>query len=163
MLNGNIFKVDLRYWLIGWLPIALRKPVLVHLLWRIFAPVWTIYKSFYRKRSEDNFYARYDSGKGNVERMLNILFDNEERDIVVLNYENTIARRPIYLNEALGENSAVVSSSSLVYNSYIEGEMVQKAFAILVPGRLRAQVENIRAKATMYVLPGMGFDIIVID
>lgn len=163
MLKENIFKLDLRKFLVLWLPTPLRKPVLVHLLWCALLPLWTAFQVFYRKRLENVFYARYDSGKGNIERMLNILFDSQLRGIKIESGGNAIKRRPIYLFEKLKEGAAVVSSSSLVNDSYIEREQVQVAFCILVPRRLKNQVDNIRSKANLYVLPGMGFTIELTD
>lgn len=149
------FKIDFRKWVLLLLPTPLRKSVLYHFIWCLLVPIVRIYRAFWMRRQTDNFYAKYDSSYGNIERMLNILFPSDEGIILVQESDNTQPEvKGTYVFVDRTEPNA-----AFVGVSYIDAEITQNLFDVIVPDDLEDQKDKIGEVVADYALPGYGFNI----
>lgn len=163
LLDNHIFGFNVRRFIPLALPTALRRKTLLGVLWSLLKPLQTVVQTFYNRRRTNTLMARYDSGKGNIERLLNILFDGEERRIYIVNGDDSVAYADTYLfdDDTYRSDAAYVSSTAEEPTSYLMAEQPQKAFTIVVPAELADSVDAVSEQAAMYVLPGMSFTTVV--
>lgn len=152
---NNPFKIDFRKWVLLLIPTMLRKPVVYHFIYVVILPIVSVYRSFYIRRMNNNFYARYDSSYGNIQRMLNLMFPSEVGNIVV---------KPSVTSEVLYDKVYVTDShtaphSAFVGQSYIDKSVTQKLFDVVLPSDLQSQKQQIANLVGRYSLPGYGFNI----
>lgn len=157
-MDNRAYILDLRKWVLLLLPTALRRDALYHLVYVLVVPLVTVYRSFYQRRQTSLFYARYDSGRGNIERMLNILFcggyDHSNRQIEVANAITTsIEYEHVYVTTAVEDDSAIVGG-------YIDSPKPQDLVEVRVPAALMGQQDKIGKLVGNYLLPNVGFKII---
>lgn len=137
------------------IPMSLRKRLFYGVAWALIIPIYTLYKLFCSRREEHLFVAKYDSGKGNIERMLNILYDSAERRIYIENGNDYVRYDAVWaLTDPQEDGAAFVGDES-----YMESEQKQIAFTIYIPQSLYIYREEIYNRAKMYVLAGMEFSV----
>ena len=154
---NNPFKIDFRKWALMLIPTMLRKHVLYHFVYVAISPIVSVYRSFYVRRINDNFYARYDSSNGNIQRVLNILFPSEIGKIVVrLSSTSDLEYKKIYVTDSWQK-----PNSAYVGESYIDGAVPQKLFDVVLPSDLKDDETKKRISTIVgrYALPGYGFNI----
>lgn len=164
LLDNHIFGFNVRRFIPLVLPTALRRKTLLGVLWSLLKPLQSLAAAFYNRRASNTLLARYDSGKGNIERLLNILFDGEERRIYIVNGDDSVAYADTYLFDdgtPYRSDAAYVSSTAEEPTSYLMAEQPQKAFTIVVPAELADSVDAVSEQAAMYVLPGTSFTTVV--
>ena len=155
---NNPFRIDFRKWVLMLLPTTLRKHVLYHFVYMAILPIASVYRSFAVRRMNDNFYARYDSSNGNIQRMLNILFPSESGKIVVrLSVTTDLEYKKVYVTDSWQN-----PNSAFVGESYIDKPMPQKLFDVVLPSDLQDEEtkKQISTIVGRYALPGYGFNII---
>ena len=160
LLSNNIFAFNVRKFMALMLPTALRRGGVLSLLWSLLAPLQTVARTFYNRRRTNTLMARYDSGKYNIERVLNILYDNEERRIYIENGSDAVVYAATYLFDSTyyqRTDAAYVADTTDMPRSYIMAERPQEAFTIVIPQALSGSVGEIKETASLYVLPGMSF------
>lgn len=160
LLNDGIFAFNVRKFLALMLPTALRRGGVLSLLWAMLAPLQTLAQMFYNRRKTNTLMARYDSGKYNIERVLNALYDNEEKRIYIENGSNSVVYAATYLFDDTyyqRTDAAYVGDTTDMPRSYIMAERPQEAFTIVIPQALSGSVNEIKETTSLYVLPGMSF------
>lgn len=151
---NNPFKIDFRKWLLLLTPTVLRKKTLYHYFYTFFAPIVSLYRTFYRNRALNNFYAKYDTSLGNLQRMLNILYPSETSQIIIVTTENSdVQYMKKYVTIEREDKSAYVGID------YIDKPTSQKLFKVTVPSDLQSKKDEIAKTVERYTLPGYGFKI----
>ena len=164
----RVFKVDWDKLNLLLLLTFLRKPLLFVFLKAVTAPVWTIYRHFADQRNETLFLLRYDTSKGNVERVLRKKFEDEGVYIVNNNNVDNVLYLDFYLDGYLSEQGYVVETVPAYLDQYLdfylETTILKADFTIMVPADTFNAFENeIRRYAAMFVLPGFRFDVKIIN
>jgi len=160
----KVFDVDWDKLNLLLLPTFLRKPLLFAFLRAVTAPIWTIYRNFYKSRTETLFLLRYDTGKGNVERVLRKKFEDEGIYIVNNNDVDNALYLDFFLNGYVNEQGYVIETQTAYLNRYLDfyldPPILKADFTIMVPANTYDAWENeIRRYASMFVLPGFLFDV----
>ena len=160
-----------RYFEVDWdklnlllLPTFLRKPVLFAFLKAATAPVWTIYTRFFNQRTETLFLLRYDTSKGNVERVLRIKFNDDGIYIINNNNVDNALYLDFYLDGYLSGQGYVVETITAYLEEYLPFELevpvMKPDFTIMVPlSTYNESADEIRRYAAHFVLPGFYFDV----
>jgi len=163
----KVFEVDWDRLNLLLLPTFLRKPLLFAFLRAATAPVWSIYGRFYKSRTETLFLLRYDTSKGNVERVLRKKFEDEGIYIVNNNAIDNAFYLDFYLDGYLNEQGYVVETETVYLDCYLDfyldPPILKTDFTIMVPAATfdawEKEIKEIRRYAAMFVLPGFLFDV----
>ena len=161
----RVFEVDWDKLNLLLLPTFLRKPLLFAFLKAATAPVWTTYRHFYESRTETLFLLRYDTSKGNVERVLRKKFEDEGIYIVNNNNVDNALYLDFYLDGYVNEQGYVVETQTAYLDRYLDfyldPPMLKADFTIMVPTETFSAFESeIRRYAAMFVLPGFLFEVV---
>ena len=160
----RVFEVDWDRLNLLLLPTFLRKPLLFAFLRAVTAPVWSIYKHFYKSRTETLFLLHYDTSKGNVERVLRIKFEDNGIYIVNNNDVDNALYLDFYLDGYLSAQGYITETETAYLDEYLpfylEVPIMKPDFTVMVPEQTFYARENeIRRYTAMFTLPGFYFDV----
>lgn len=147
------------------LPMCLRRPLLYAFLKAFGAPLRSLYEAFMRRRQNTLFSLKYDSGKYNIERYLNIAFSDGGDAIYITNDgSGTAAYLPQFIPFFIDDPNfyGEVHHSHLPQSMpfFIDTVTKREDFVVHIPASLSGRTEEIRRAVESLALPSYTFRIV---
>ena len=158
MYDPHCYIVDLRKWIAQNLPGLLRKTALLHFIWALLAPLRFWQRDFERRKRTNDLLARYDTSRGNLERLLNRLYDDRRRRIEVRYVEWPPEFKAVYVTTDIEDDSLVIGDNDP--RNYIDAPRVTPSVVIAIPRELNGLSDEIGITAHGYILPGILYTVI---
>lgn len=161
----SLFRLNIDKLNLLMLPTFMRKPVM-YAFCKVFSrPLKSVYDGFLARRAAVLFLLKYDSGKYNIERYLNLSFGDGGQDIFITN--NGGPERP-YLTEYLPFTLLPSEYRGEVVRTYLTHELpfyidtITRGvdFTVHIPSSMHGRLEDIRATVAGLALPSYAFDIV---
>ena len=151
-MRGNLYNIDFRLWVVQWLPSPLRKGVLANLIWCLIYPIVYIYIQFIGRIESNERYARYDTSKGSLRRLLNWKYSTSNFEVETTS-GGDIEYEAYYIEES-GADCSYIGSS------WIDAPYSGTLITIHAPVELSSSENEIRDIVSRYILIGYTFSII---
>lgn len=155
----SIFNINWSRLVIGLLPIALRKKLIISFLNSCIEPLKTDYKAFLVFKKDSEYRVRHNSQVCSLQAVLNDKFDNALRRIKVQNIPPKQLpwiyyvedNKPLFIYEEADEKPVFIYNREDYYNEF--------DFEVLVPVALMASENQIIAQINYYKLFSKSYQI----